>query len=82
MGIGLDRIVMMLKGIDDIRLLRASDPRIALQMTDLEHYEVVSKFPPIRHDISIATAEETEIEDLCERAPPWHSGRRRTVWRS
>ena len=27
MGIGLDRLVMLIKQIDDIRLLRSSDPR-------------------------------------------------------
>jgi len=28
MGLGLDRLVMLRKGIDDIRLLRATAPRI------------------------------------------------------
>src|SRR5262249_46179656 len=32
MGLGLDRIAMLRKGIDDIRLLRSEDPRIAAQM--------------------------------------------------
>jgi len=31
MGLGLDRLVMLDKGIDDIRLLRATDPRVAAQ---------------------------------------------------
>lgn len=30
MGWGLDRLLMLRKGIDDIRLLRAEDPRIAV----------------------------------------------------
>src|SRR5215467_7507771 len=33
LGMGLDRLVMLRKGLDDIRLLRSSDPRIAGQMT-------------------------------------------------
>ena len=36
MGIGLDRAVMLRKGIGDIRLLRSDDPRVAGQMRDLE----------------------------------------------
>ncbi len=31
-GLGLDRLLMLRKGIADIRLLRASDPRVAAQM--------------------------------------------------
>jgi phenylalanyl-tRNA synthetase alpha chain len=54
MGLGLDRLTMLVKGIDDIRLLRASDPRVASQMTDLEPYRPVSGQPPIRRDLSLA----------------------------
>jgi phenylalanyl-tRNA synthetase alpha chain len=35
MGLGLDRMVMLLKGLPDIRLLRGRDPRVAAQMHDL-----------------------------------------------
>jgi hypothetical protein len=31
---GLDRMLMLVKGIPDIRLLRSADPRIAGQMRD------------------------------------------------
>jgi phenylalanyl-tRNA synthetase alpha chain len=55
MGLGLDRITMLAKGIDDIRLLRSADPRVAAQMTDLRPYRPVSSMPPIRRDLSIAT---------------------------
>ncbi|HEY2792189.1 MAG TPA: hypothetical protein VGJ28_07540 [Micromonosporaceae bacterium] len=54
MGLGLDRLVMMVKGIPDVRLLRATDERIASQMLDLEPYRPVSNRPPIRRDLSIA----------------------------
>ncbi|HEY3234175.1 MAG TPA: hypothetical protein VGJ84_05635, partial [Polyangiaceae bacterium] len=42
MGVGLDRLVMLRKGIDDIRLLRSRDRRIASQMGDLSPYRPVS----------------------------------------
>jgi phenylalanyl-tRNA synthetase alpha chain len=42
MGVGLDRLIMPIKQIDDIRLLRSTDPRIARQMLMLVRYEVVS----------------------------------------
>jgi phenylalanyl-tRNA synthetase alpha chain len=54
MGLGLDRITMLAKGMDDIRLLRSADPRVAAQMTDLRPYRPVSSMPPIRRDLSIA----------------------------
>src|SRR5262245_45725236 len=41
MGLGLDRLLMLRKGIPDIRLLRAHDPRIADQMRDLAPYRAV-----------------------------------------
>jgi phenylalanyl-tRNA synthetase alpha chain len=54
MGLGLDRILMLRKGIDDIRLLRSADPRVATQMLDLTPYRPVSREPPIARDPSIA----------------------------
>jgi phenylalanyl-tRNA synthetase alpha chain len=53
LGLGLDRLLMLRKGIDDIRLLRAGDPRIAAQMLDLAPYRPVSSMPPVRRDLSI-----------------------------
>jgi phenylalanyl-tRNA synthetase alpha chain len=41
MGIGLDRLVMLIKKIDDIRLLRSGDPRVARQMPTPDPYELV-----------------------------------------
>jgi phenylalanyl-tRNA synthetase alpha chain len=57
MGIGLDRLVMLIKRIDDIRLLRSSDPRIARQMLNLDPYEPVSNQPAISRDMSICVAD-------------------------
>jgi phenylalanyl-tRNA synthetase alpha chain len=67
MGLGLDRILMIRKGIDDIRLLRATDRRVADQMLDLEPYRPVSSMPPMRRDLSIATASGVTEEDLGDR---------------
>ncbi|WP_437810961.1 PheS-related mystery ligase SrmL [Sorangium sp. So ce1078] len=64
MGLGLDRILMLRKGIDDIRLLRATDARIARQMLDLAPYRPVSSQPPVRRDLSIATRLDTTAEEL------------------
>src|SRR5262249_33700174 len=42
LGLGLDRALMLRKGITDIRLLRSDDPRVAEQMLTLEPYREVS----------------------------------------
>lgn len=67
MGLGLDRMLMLRKGIDDIRLLRAEDARIASQMLDLSPYRAVSAMPPIRRDLSIVTSCGTTPEELGDR---------------
>ncbi len=66
-GIGLDRLVMLRKGIPDIRLLRAVDPRIAGQMLDLAPYRPVSLMPPVRRDLSIVVDAPPEVEALGDR---------------
>ncbi|MGH7504630.1 MAG: hypothetical protein ACRELX_03225 [Longimicrobiales bacterium] len=67
MGLGLDRLLMLVKGIDDIRLLRATDPRIAGQMLDRARYRPVSDKPPIRRDLSIAVREDMTPEEIGDR---------------
>jgi phenylalanyl-tRNA synthetase alpha chain len=67
MGIGLDRIFMLRKGIDDIRLLRSSDPRVSSQMLDLSPYRAVSAQPAAWRDLSIAVDDATLAEDLGDR---------------
>lgn len=63
MGLGLDRILMLRKGIPDIRLLRSADPRIARQMLDLSEYHPVSHQPLIRRDLSIAVDATIALND-------------------
>jgi phenylalanyl-tRNA synthetase alpha chain len=67
MGLGLDRLLMLAKGIDDIRLLRATDPRIARQMLDLAPYVAVSSQPPMRRDLSLAVDAPLDAEALGDR---------------
>ncbi|MCP3142654.1 PheS-related mystery ligase SrmL [Pyxidicoccus xibeiensis] len=64
MGIGLDRILMLRKGLDDIRLLRSADPRIASQLLDLEPYRPVSSMPEVRRDLSLVLDEQQTPEEL------------------
>jgi phenylalanyl-tRNA synthetase alpha chain len=61
MGLGLDRLLMLRKGIPDIRLLRSADPRIATQLLDLRPYQVVSTLPPVRRDVSVAVDAHVEV---------------------
>jgi phenylalanyl-tRNA synthetase alpha chain len=67
MGIGLDRALMLRKGMDDIRLLRSADPRIAAQMLDLDPYRAVSSQPPIQRDLSIAVQNDVTPEEIGDR---------------
>jgi phenylalanyl-tRNA synthetase alpha chain len=56
MGLGLDRLLMLRKGIPDIRLLRSTDPRVEEQMGDLSAYRPVSQLPPVSRDLSVAVS--------------------------
>lgn len=67
MGLGLDRLVMLRKGIADIRVLRSADPRVATQLLDLEPYRPVSSHPSIRRDLSVAVAGDAGEELLGDR---------------
>jgi phenylalanyl-tRNA synthetase alpha chain len=67
MGLGLDRLLMLRKGIDDIRLLRSSDERVASQMLDLTGYRAVSSQPPVVRDLSIAVRNDADAEQLGDR---------------
>lgn len=66
-GWGLDRLLMLRKGIEDIRLLRSTDARVARQMHDLAPYEPVSSMPPASRDLSIAVDEPLDAELLGDR---------------
>lgn len=63
MGPGLDRLLMLRKGIRDIRLLRSTDPRVAEQMLDLSPYKPVSPMPAVRRDLSIVVGPDADLSD-------------------
>lgn len=67
LGVGLDRLVMLRKGIPDIRLLRSADPRVASQMTDLAPYRPVTTQPSTTRDLSIAVAPDADADSLGDR---------------
>ena len=67
LGMGLDRLLMLIKDIPDIRLLRSSDPRVAGQMLTLDRYTAVSRRPAISRDLSVAVAAGDLAEDLGDR---------------
>lgn len=67
LGMGLDRFLMVRKGIPDIRLLRSADPRVAVQMLDLEPYRPVSTMPAVVRDLSVAVDADDNDEDLGDR---------------
>ena len=69
MGLGLDRLLMLGKGIPDIRLLRSADPRVAGQLLDRTAYRPVSHQPPVRRDLSVVvdTGVDTSAELLGDR---------------
>ena len=67
LGMGLDRLLMLRKGIPDIRLLRSADPRVAEQMTDLEPYRPVSHLPAVTRDLSVAISVDDDAELLGDR---------------
>lgn len=67
LGMGLDRMLMLRKGIPDIRLLSSADPRVAGQMRDLRPYRAVSALPPARRDISVAMDAGADEETIGDR---------------
>src|SRR6478672_812785 len=66
LGLGLDRALMLRKGIQDIRLLRSEHPEVQAQLQDLRPYRPVSVMPEIRRDLSLVlgTVEEADGELL------------------
>ncbi len=66
LGMGLDRLVMTLKDIPDVRYLRSTNPLIAEQMTHLDKYQEVSNQPAIRRDMSYSVPSSYVEEDINE----------------
>lgn len=66
LGMGLDRLVMTVKDIPDVRYLRSTNPKIAAQMKDLEKYHEVSNQPAITRDMSYSVPAGYVEEDINE----------------
>ncbi|MFZ2991499.1 MAG: hypothetical protein WA087_01410 [Candidatus Saccharimonadales bacterium] len=64
LGMGLDRLVMTIKNIPDIRYLRSKNPNIAKQMMDTNPYHEVSNQPAIKRDMSYCVPENYVEEDV------------------
>lgn len=64
LGMGLDRLVMTLKGIPDIRYLRSTNPKIVEQMMNLDQYREVSNQPAIKRDLSYSVPQGYVEEDI------------------
>jgi phenylalanyl-tRNA synthetase alpha chain len=62
LGMGLDRALMLRKGITDIRLLRSGHPGVHSQLLDLAPYCPVSAMPEIRRDLSLVLASGAEAD--------------------
>jgi phenylalanyl-tRNA synthetase alpha chain len=67
LGMGLDRALMLRKGINDIRMLRSPEPRIQQQMLNLAPWIPVSVLPAISRDISIVIAHDDDDETIGDR---------------
>ena len=67
MRLGLDRLLMLRKGIPDIRLLRSRDPRVLAQMQDLEPWRRISEQPAARRELSLAVEAGLDAETLGDR---------------
>jgi phenylalanyl-tRNA synthetase alpha chain len=70
LGLGLDRALMLRKGIRDIRLLRSENPEVQAQLLDLDPYRPVSVMPEIRRDLSLVLGSDSDadVELLGDRA--------------
>lgn len=67
LGMGLDRLTMLRKGIPDIRLLRDPNERVQAQLHDLLPWKAVSRLPSISRDISLAVTPGLSEEALTEK---------------
>lgn len=66
LGMGLDRLVMTLKDLPDIRYLRSTNPKITEQMKNLDKYNNVSNQPAITRDMSYSVPVEYVEENISQ----------------
>lgn len=71
LGLGLDRALMVRKGIPDIRYLRSTSAPIQSQLLELSPWLPVSSMPATKRDLSVSVDEHLDVEilgDLCREA--------------
>lgn len=66
LGLGLERLVMIIKDIDDIRVLSDKRESIQKQLSNLKKYKQVSNQPSTKRDLSIAIEDNINEEELTE----------------
>lgn len=66
LGLGLERLVMIIKDIDDIRVLSDKRESIQKQLSNLKKYKQVSNQPSTKRDLSIAIEDKINEEELTE----------------
>lgn len=74
LGVGLDRMCMLRKGVPDIRRLDDPEPRAQSQCADLKPWKEWSVQPGCSRDISVATSAGLDAErvvDVAARAMSW-----------
>lgn len=67
LGLGLERLVMLIKQIDDIRILLSKNAKILSQLSHLKPYKKVSNQPYSKRDLSLAVSKDMNIEALTEK---------------
>ena len=65
LGMGLDRLVMSLKHLSDIRYIRSTEPRIAKQMLNIDRFKEVQINRHAKRHVVLCPENYTE-EDICE----------------
>lgn len=66
LGMGLERLVMIIKNIEDIRVLYDKRKEVISQMSNLNKYKIVSKQPATKRDLSIAVDSKLNEEEITE----------------
>lgn len=70
-GFWIERLVMALKWIPDIRIFWSWDKRITSQWWNFEQYKEVSNYPPVYKDISFIAPKNHFLRDLEEEEKSW-----------
>lgn len=67
----IERLVMVLKKIPDIRIFWSEDERIVSQWWNFEPYKQISNYPPVYKDISFLVEKTKFVQDLEKSKKEW-----------